>query len=97
MSYCEYRHTLFSCASLNCALQILHFFFLNKLKVCGNPALSKSTGAIFSTAVAPFISSCHILVILTTGLEKVSFHSNPKEVQCQRMFKLLCNCTYLRR
>ena len=23
-----------------------------------------------------------------TGLEKVSFHSNPKERQCQRMFKL---------
>jgi len=23
------------------------------------------------------------------GLEKVSFHSNPKERQCQRMFKLL--------
>ena len=28
----------------------------------------------------------------TTGLEKVSFHSNPK-AQCQRMFKLLHNCT----
>ena len=24
-----------------------------------------------------------------TGLEKFSFHSNPKEGQCQRMFKLL--------
>ena len=24
-----------------------------------------------------------------TGLEKVSFHSNPKDGQCQRMFKLL--------
>ena len=24
-----------------------------------------------------------------TGLEKVSFHSNPKQSQCQRMFKLL--------
>ena len=29
------------------------------------------------------------------GLEKVSFHSNPKERQCQRMFKLLYNCTHL--
>ena len=28
-------------------------------------------------------------------LEKVSFHSNPKERQCQRMFKLLHNCTHL--
>ena len=41
-----------------------------------------------------------------TGLEKVSFHSNPKERQCQRMLKLLLrtenvlgmlkhNCTHL--
>ena len=26
---------------------------------------------------------------VATGLEKFSFHSNPKEMQCQRMFKLL--------
>ena len=25
---------------------------------------------------------------VVTGLEKVSFHSNPKEGQCQKMFKL---------
>ena len=25
---------------------------------------------------------------VATGLEKISFHSNPKERQCQRMFKL---------
>jgi len=30
-----------------------------------------------------------------TGLEKVSFHSNPKERQCQKMFKLLHNCTFI--
>ena len=29
-----------------------------------------------------------------TGLEKVSFHSNPKEGQCQRMFKVLYNCAH---
>ena len=29
------------------------------------------------------------------GLEKVSFHSNPKEKQSQRMLKLLHNCTHL--
>ena len=28
------------------------------------------------------------------GLEKVSFHFNPKEGQCQRMFKLLFNCAH---
>ena len=31
---------------------------------------------------------------VTTGQEKVSFHPNPKEGQCQRMFKLLHNCTH---
>ena len=32
---------------------------------------------------------------VTTGLQKVSFHSNPKERQCQRMLKLPHNCTLL--
>ena len=32
---------------------------------------------------------------LATGLEEVSFHSNPKERQWQTMFKLLHNCTHL--
>ena len=34
---------------------------------------------------------------VATGLEKVSFHSNPKERQCQRMVKLPHNCTHLTR
>ena len=37
---------------------------------------------IWKTAAAP-------------GLEKVSFHANSKERQCQRMLKLLHNCTHL--
>ena len=32
---------------------------------------------------------------VATGLEKVSFHSNLKEEQGQRMFKLPYSCTYL--
>ena len=32
---------------------------------------------------------------VATGLEKISFHSNPKEEQCQRMFQLLYNSTHL--
>ena len=32
---------------------------------------------------------------VATGLETVSFHSNPKERQCQRMLKLPHNCTHL--
>ena len=31
---------------------------------------------------------------VATGLRKVSFHSNPRERQCQRMLKLLYNCTH---
>ena len=34
---------------------------------------------------------------VVTGLEKFSFHSNPKERQCQRMLKLPHNCTHLTR
>ena len=34
---------------------------------------------------------------VTTGLEKVSFHSSPKERQCQRMLKLPHNYTHLTR
>ena len=32
---------------------------------------------------------------VATGLEKVSFHSNRKERQCQRMFELPHSCTHL--
>ena len=32
---------------------------------------------------------------VATGLEKVSFYSNPKERQCQIMLKLPHNCTHL--
>ena len=31
---------------------------------------------------------------VATGLKKVSFPSNPKEGQCQKMFKLPHNCTH---
>ena len=36
-----------------------------------------------------------IMSALATGLENVSFHSNPKEKQCQRMLKLRHNCIHL--
>ena len=32
---------------------------------------------------------------VATGLEKVTFHFNPKERQCQRMLKLPHNCSHL--
>ena len=33
-------------------------------------------------------------LVMATGVEKVSFHSNPKEGQCQGMFKLPHSCTH---
>ena len=44
--------------------------------------LLHSIGQIWKTAAA-------------TGLGKVSFHSNPKERQCQRTLELPHNCTHL--
>ena len=34
---------------------------------------------------------------VATALEKVSFHPNPKDRQCQKMLKLPHNCTHLTR
>ena len=31
---------------------------------------------------------------VATGLEKVSFHSSPKEGQCQRIFRLPYSCSF---
>ena len=36
-----------------------------KVRVCGNPALSKSISTIFPAAFAPLVPLCHTLVILT--------------------------------
>ena len=47
-----------------------------------NEAPNSKTASLENSAVA-------------TGMEKVSFHSNPKEGQCQRVFRLLHNCPHL--
>ena len=36
-----------------------------------------------------------VMAAVAIELEKVSFHSNSKERQCQRMLKILHNCTHL--
>ena len=46
-------------------------------------------------AVKVLHSICLKNSAVATGLEKVSFHFNPKERQCQRMLKLPHNCTHL--
>ena len=45
-------------------------------------------------AVTVLHSICQQNSAVVTGLVKVSFHFNPKERQCQRMFELLYNCTH---
>ena len=40
-------------------------------------------------------SICQQNSAVVTGLEKISFHSNPKERQCQRMFNLPHNLTVI--
>ena len=56
-----YRHTLSYCSLLSSTLLYCVFY---ESKVCGNPASSKSIGAIFPTALAHFVSLCHVLVML---------------------------------
>ena len=60
---------------------ILLSYFISQRWYCQSAALNMPTN-LENSAVA-------------TGLEKVSFHSNPKEGQCQRMFKWSYNCTHL--
>ena len=49
-----------------CFIELCIFYVFYKLKVYGNPAVSKSIGAIFSTTFAHIVFLCHILVTLAT-------------------------------
>ena len=69
-----------SCYSLELCIQMLISFF--------SPLLFASL--LFTVICKPPQTSA-----VATGLEKVSFHSNPKERQCQKMLKLPHNCTHL--
>ena len=59
-------------------------------------------GELFQILKANAVKVLHSIMPLNmensavaTNLEKVNFHSNLKERQCQRMLKLLHNCTHL--
>ena len=79
---------IFSTQKLNTGL--LHCRqFLNQLS-------HKGSSRILEWVAYPFSSgSSHLAVV--TGLEKLSFHSNHKERQCQRMLELPHTCTHLTR
>lgn len=53
LRYIKYPYIYIPCLHF----EKLHFFY--KMKVCGNPASSKSIGTIFSTVFANFMSLCH--------------------------------------
>ena len=86
-------YVVFICSfSLNSVLAIFFWICLlrwwnsswaisNPKRSCGERAALNTPANMENSAVA-------------TGLEKVSFHSNPKKRQCQRKFKLLHNCTH---
>ena len=73
--------THISCVSCICR-QILYPWATNPKRWCCESAALNMPANLENSAVA-------------RGLEKVSFHSNPKERQCQRMLKLLHHCTHL--
>ena len=67
-------------------------------KACGGDGISVELFQILKDeAVKVLYSVCQQIwkTAVATGLEKVSFHSNPKERECQRILKLPHNCTHL--
>ena len=72
-------------------------YFKCKLIKCSNQ--NTQTGWCFChglTKIRPIYVPANLEnSVVATGLEKVNFRSNPKERQCQRMFKLPHNCTHL--
>ena len=82
-----------------------YFTSVRWMQLCGSlsilwhcPSLELEWKVTFSSpvATAEFSKFAGILsAAVATGMEKISFHSNPKERQCQRMLKLPHNCTHL--
>ena len=71
-------------------------------KACGGDGIPVELFQILKDDAVKVLHSINMSANLensavATGLEKVSFHSNPKERQCQRMFKLPHKYTHLTR
>ena len=63
----------------------------------GDEILDELFKILKDDAIKVLHSTCQQIwkTAVATGLEKVSFHPNPKEKQCRRMLKLPHNCTHL--
>ena len=64
-------------------------------KVSGGDGIPAELFQILEDVSVKVLSATLKNSAVAAGLEKVSFHSNPKERQCQRMLKLPHNCTHL--
>ena len=70
---------------------------INTNKANGGDRISAELFQILKDGAVKVLHSIYLQIgnsAVATGVEKVSFHSSPKEGQCQRMFKLLYNCTH---
>ena len=67
---------------------------IGKNKASGGYRIAAKLFKILKDAAALNMSANLKNSAVLTGMGKVSFHSNPKEEQCQRMFKLPYNCTH---
>ena len=77
-------------------------------RVLGSIIMNKTSGGDgIPVKLSQILKSCESAALnmpanlqnsaVATGLEKVSFHSNPQERQCQGMLELSHNCTHLTR
>ena len=67
-------------------------------KASGGDGIPVELVQILKDDAVKMLHSAHVEnSAVAIGLEKVSFHSNPKERQCKRMLRLLHNCTQLTR
>ena len=66
-------------------------------KTSGGDGIPVELFQILNDDAVKVLHSCQQMwkTAVATGLEKFSFHSNPKERQCQRILKLPDNCTHL--
>ena len=82
---------------LQCEVKTMNLVLGSKTinKASGGDGISVELFQILKVKVLHSICQQSWKTAVATELEKVSFHSNPKERQCQRMFKLPHNCTHL--
>ena len=79
-------HNGLSCLCLKVSWKGVHFF---------THYFKKYLLSIYYVKVLHLVCQQIWKLTVTTGLKKVIFHSNSKERQCQRILKLLHNCTHV--